>query len=192
MKRARILSSLVCLVAVGAVLAPANAGIAVIIDTGLVDNAHPDNKVDAGERLALWALAKDYGRKDLVYRGPTFKAMKVEGNQAVLTFDSVGSGLMVAKKEGLAPAREIAGGAPGGFALAGADKVWHWADAHIDGERVVVTCKAVAKPVAVRYGYSSNPVRCNLYNREALPAGPFRTDDWPIPAEVMRKLLGRN
>lgn len=170
----------------------ANTGLAVITDTGLVDNAHPDNKVDVGLRLAVWALKNDYGQEECVYSGPIFKEMKVEGNQAILAFDSVGSGFMVGKKEGLKPTTEIKDGIVGGFAIAGADKVWHWANAAIDGERIVVTSKDVPSPVAVRYGFSSNPVKCNLYNREGLPTGPFRTDTWAIPEEVVKKLRGRN
>jgi sialate O-acetylesterase len=166
----------------------ANTGIAIITDTGLIDNAHPDNKLDAGVRLALWALAKDYGRKDLVYSGPIFKEMKIEGDQAVLTFESVGSGFMVGKKEGMKPTQEIKAGTVGGFAIAGADKKWRWADAAIDGERIIVTCKNVEKPVAVRYAYTSNPVKANLYNRQGLPTGPFRTDTWAVPIETVRTL----
>ena len=153
-----------------------HTGMAVIIDIGDARNIHPKNKFDVGERLALWALAKDYDKKDLVYSGPIYKGMKVDGNKVVLSFDHVGGGLMVGKKEGLAPTKEVPGGELKHFAIAGADKKWLWADAKIVGDTVVVSCDAIAKPVAVHYAYSMNPEGCNLYNKEGLPASPFRTD----------------
>jgi len=147
-------------------LALPNTGMAVIIDIGEADDIHPKNKQDVGKRLALWALAKTYA-KTLVYSGPLYKSMNVEGNKIVLRFDHVGGGL-VAHGEG--PLK--------GFAIAGADRKFVWADATIDGDKVVVSSEKVAEPVAVRYAWADNPV-CNLYNKEGLPASPFRTDDWP-------------
>ena len=85
---------------------------------------------------------------------------------------------MVGKKNGLDPAQEDESGTLGRFAISGADKVWHWADAVIDGNTVVVSSKEVSKPVAVRYGYTMNPRGANLYNKEGIPASPFRTDNW--------------
>ncbi len=155
-----------------------NVGMAVITDIGEVRDIHPRNKQDVGLRLALWALANDYGQSDLVYSGPLYKSHTVEGNTIRMQFDHVGSGLMVGKKEGLAPTVEDAAGKLKRFAIAGADKQWHWADAVIDGDSVVLSSAAVAAPVAVRYAFSMNPAGCNLYNREGLPASPFRTDDW--------------
>jgi len=147
-------------------LALPNTGMAVIIDIGEADDIHPKNKQDVGKRLALWALAKTYGN-DLVYSGPIYKSMKTEGNKVILDFEHVGGGL-VAK-----------GGEPlKGFAVAGADHKFVWADAKIDGDTVVVSNDEVSVPVAVRYGWANNPV-CNLYNKEGLPATPFRTDSWP-------------
>jgi sialate O-acetylesterase len=147
-------------------LAQPNTGMAVIIDIGEANNIHPRNKQDVGRRLALWALAKTYGR-DVVYSGPTYQLMAVEGNKAVLHFQHVGGGL-VAK-----------GGEPlKGFAIAGADHKFVWADAKIEGDTVVVSSPQVAEPVAVRYAWANNPV-CNLYNKEGLPASPFRADDLP-------------
>jgi sialate O-acetylesterase len=143
-----------------------NTGMAVIIDIGEADNIHPKNKQDVGKRLALWALAKTYGKK-LVYSGPIYKSMKVDGNSIVLSFDHVGGGLVAKGGEELK-----------GFAIAGADKKFVWADAKIEGDTVVVSSEKVAEPVAVRYAWADNPV-CNLYNKEDLPASPFRTDDWP-------------
>jgi sialate O-acetylesterase len=146
-------------------LALKNTGQAVIIDIGDAADIHPKNKQDVGKRLALWAQAQVYG-KDVVYSGPVFKAMKVEGAAARLSFDHVGGGL-VAKGEKLV-----------GFAVAGEDRKFVWADAKIEGAEIVVSSPEVAKPVAVRYAWADNPA-CNLYNQEGIPATPFRTDDWP-------------
>jgi len=143
-----------------------STGQAVIIDIGDADDIHPKNKQDVGKRLALWALAKDYGR-DIVYYGPQYKSMAVQGNKIVLGFDHVGGGL-VAK----------GGGPLEGFAVAGEDKTFVWADAKIVGNTIEVSCPKVAKPAAVRYAWADNPV-CNLYNTEGIPASPFRTDEWP-------------
>jgi sialate O-acetylesterase len=147
-------------------LALPNTGMAVIIDIGDANDIHPKNKQDVGKRLALWALAKTYG-KELVYSGPIYKSMRIEGHNIILRFDHVGGGL-VAK-----------GGEPlKGFAIAGADRKFVWADARIDGQTVVASSDKVPEPAAVRYGWADNPV-CNLYDKEGLPATPFRTDDWP-------------
>ncbi|MBT3374580.1 MAG: sialate O-acetylesterase [Lentisphaerae bacterium] len=154
-----------------------NVGMAVIIDIGEARDIHPKNKQDVGKRLALWALAKDYG-KDVVFSGPLYRKSTVEGSKIRVSFDSIGSGLIVGKKDGLAPVVEVSDGKLERFAIAGADKVWQWGDAVIDGQTVVVSSPKVAVPVAVRYAYSANPVGCNLYNREGLPASPFRTDSW--------------
>jgi len=147
-------------------LALANTGMAVIIDIGEAKNIHPKNKQDVGRRLATWALGTTYGRKT-VYSGPIYKSMKVDGNRITLSFDHVGGGL-VAKGEG--PLK--------GFAVAGADEKFFWADAKIDGDTIIVGSDEVSEPVAVRYAWADNPV-CNLYNKEGLPASPFRSDDWP-------------
>ncbi len=151
---------------------------ACIIDIGEAGDIHPKNKYDVGKRLALWALAKDYGEKDLVYSGPIYKTMKVEGDEAHIKFDHAGGGLMAAKKEG---PRSIEPPQPAerleGFAIQGADGKWHWANAKIEGDEVVVTSPEVDKPKAVRYAFSMNPDKANLYNKEGLPASPFRTDE---------------
>lgn len=143
-----------------------NTGMAVIIDIGDADDIHPKNKQDVGKRLALWALAKTYG-KDLEYSGPIYKSMRTEGNKIILDFEHIGSGLVAKGGEALK-----------GFAVAGADRKFVWADAKIEVDKVVVSSKEVNEPIAVRYGWANNPV-CNLYNKEGLPASPFRTDDWP-------------
>ncbi len=158
-----------------------NTGMAVITDTVPLAQAgdiHPGNKYDVGLRLAQWALGKDYAQKGVVVSGPLFKALKVEGGKARLQFDHVGSGLMVGKKAGRAPAVEDKEGKLARFAIAGADKKWVWADAVIEKDSVVVSSPEVAEPAAVRYGYEMNPTGSNLYNREGLPASPFRTDAW--------------
>ena len=162
-------------------LAIPNTGMAVTIelaDVGNPGNVHPGNKRDVGERLALWALAKNYGKTDLVYSGPLYKEIKVEGSKIRVFFDSVGSGLTVATKKGYDPVVKKPQGKLQKFALAGEDKKWVWADAVIEGKTVVVSSPAVPNPVAVRYAYSINPDGCNLYNNEGLPASPFRTDAW--------------
>jgi sialate O-acetylesterase len=143
-----------------------NTGMAVIIDIGDAKDIHPKNKQDVGKRLALWALAKTYD-KDVVYSGPLYKSMTKKDEQIILSFDYVAGGL-VAK-----------GGEPlKGFAIAGADHKFVWADAKIEGDKIVVSSDKVADPVAVRYAWADNPV-CNLYNKADLPASPFRTDTWP-------------
>jgi len=160
-----------------------NTGMAVTIDLGEAENLHPNTKFDAGNRLALWALAKDYGRKDLFCSGPLYKGMKIEGNKIRISFDYVGKGLMVGSKTGREPVQEVADGKLKRFAIAakdGAEKTglkWFWAEAVIDGDSVVVSCPEVQQPVAVHYAYNGNPSGCNLYNKNGLPASPFRTED---------------
>lgn len=154
-----------------------NTGMAVIIDIGAGGDIHPRNKQDVGWRLAQWALAKEYG-KDIVPSGPLYKSYQVEGNTIRIEFDHVGKGLMVGKKEGLEPVQKDEQGSLKKFAIAGEDKVWHWADAKIDGNSVIVSSPKVQKPVAVRYAFQMNPVGCNLYNEAGIPASPFRTDNW--------------
>jgi len=143
-----------------------NTGMAVATDIGEANDIHPKNKQDVGERLALWALAGTY-LKDVVYSGPLYSSMTVKDSEIVLHFQHV-DGSLVAK-----------GGEPlKGFAIAGEDRKFVWADARIEGQTVVVRSDKVAKPVAVRYAWADNPI-CNLYNQAGLPASPFRTDGWP-------------
>jgi sialate O-acetylesterase len=145
-----------------------NTGMATIIDIGEADDIHPRNKQDVGKRLALSAYKVAYG-KDIVYTGPTFESMKIEGNKAIITFINTGSGLMVKDLYGYL----------NGFTIAGEDKVFHWAKAEkVDDQTVVVCSDEISAPVAVRYGWADNPHDLNLYNKEGLPANPFRTDDW--------------
>ncbi len=155
-----------------------HTGMAVITDIGAANDIHPRNKQDVGWRLSQWALHQTYGMKDVVPCGPLYKSHKVEGGSIRITFDHVGGGLIVGKKEGLKPTKEVKDGKLARFAIAGADKKWHWAEAAISGGEVVLKSAEVANPVAVRYAYTMNPAGANLYNNEGIPASPFRTDDW--------------
>lgn len=162
-------------------LAIPNTGMAVITDTvpfAERGDIHPRNKYDVGARLARWALARDYGQSDVVCSGPLFKTLRIDGANARLEFDHTGAGLMVGQKEGRQPATEDANGKLKRFAIAGADQKWHWADAVIEKNAVIVSSPQVPQPVAVRYAFEMNPEGANLYNREGLPASPFRTDSW--------------
>ena len=161
-------------------------GMAVITDIGEARDIHPRNKQDVGWRLAQWALHQTYGLNDLVPSGPLYKSQKIEGNAIRVFFHHVGEGLMVGKKSGLDPVREVNDGRLEHFAITGADMKWVWADAKIDGETVVVQSPDVVEPIAVRYAFTMNPERANLYNRDGLPAGPFRTDTWPGPSETLK------
>jgi len=156
-------------------LAIPNTGMAVTIDVG--GPGHPRNKQDVGKRLALWPLAKVYGKK-IVFSGPLYKGHKIEGGKVRISFDHMGSGLMAGSKKGIEHVKEVPGGKLAQFATAGADKKWHWAEAVIEGNDVVVSSSDVPVPVAVRYAWDSDPKGANLYNKEGLPASPFRTDTW--------------
>jgi sialate O-acetylesterase len=163
-----------------------NAGIAVTIDIGEPGNIHPLDKPDVGHRLALAAEHIAYGDQNVVYSGPTYKSSKVEGNKIRIQFDNIGGGLTI----GRAPDRYYTAEklpipqAPDsqlqGFAVAGADQKYVWANATIDGDSVVVGSDAVPSPLTVRYAWADNPL-CNLYNKDGLPAAPFRTDNIAIP-----------
>jgi sialate O-acetylesterase len=140
-------------------------GMAVTIDIGDENELHPRNKLDVGRRLAAWALASTYDQK-LVPSGPLFERFTVDGDKVRIRFKHA-AGL-----------KTIDGGPVKGFAIAGDDHRFVWADARIDGDAIVVSSAQVSKPVAVRYGWADNPI-VNLYNNAGLPASPFRTDDWP-------------
>jgi sialate O-acetylesterase len=155
-----------------------HTGMAVIIDIGEAKDIHPRNKQDVGWRLAQWALHQTYAKKEMVPCGPLYGGHKLEADAIRVSFKHVGSGLMVGRKEGLQKTKEVVDGKLQRFAIAGADKNWFWAEATIDGDTVVVRSPEVARPVAVRYAYSMNPVGANLYNKEGIPASPFRTDNW--------------
>jgi sialate O-acetylesterase len=114
----------------------------------------------------------------LVPSGPLYTGHEIKGRKVHLSFKNVGQGLIVGKKEGLNPTQRVAEGTLKHFSIAGADKQWHWAEAKIVGDQVVLSSKAVKKPVAARYAFTMNPADANLYNMDGLPAGPFRTDNW--------------
>ena len=139
------------------------------VTTDLVDDLkdiHPKNKIPVGNRLALWALVKDYGKKDLVYSGPLYKSMKIEGAKIRVSFAHVGGGLATRDKKDLTE-----------FQIAGADGKFVPAKAVIDGETVVVSAESVAAPKNVRFGWR-NVANPNLINKAKLPASPFKTDKW--------------
>lgn len=142
-----------------------NVGMAVITDVGERNDIHPQKKEPVGARLALLARKIAYGEK-IMAMGPVYKSMKVEGNRVVLSFENVGTGL------------EARDGKLTGFEIAGADKQFQPAEAEIRGETVVVYSDKVESPVAVRFGWQNHP-EVNLWNKDGLPATPFRTDDWP-------------
>jgi sialate O-acetylesterase len=141
-------------------------GMAVAVDIGQVRDIHAENKQDVGHRLALVARAVAYG-EEIVYSGPTYSGMVIEGNRMRVLFCHVGGGL-TAK-----------GGTLKGFAVAGRDQKFVWADARIDNKSVVVSSPQVPQPISVRYAWGDNP-EVSLYNVEGLPASPFRTDDWSV------------
>ena len=150
-----------------------NVGMAVITDVGDEKDIHPKQKEPVGARLALAARALAYGEK-LVYSGPVYKAKKVEGSKVILSFDHLGGGLTA--KEGKLT----------GFAIAGEDGTFVDADAVIEGDTIVVSSPKVEKPANVRFGWK-NFTKLNLFNKEGLPATPFRTDEIPYTTIPKKK-----
>lgn len=144
-----------------------NTGMAVTTDISNINDIHPRNKQDVGKRLALWALAKTYGKTGVVYSGPLFKAVKFDGGKATISFEH-GAGLKTRDGQPVSH-----------FLIAGEDKAFVPAKAEISGDTVVVSADGVSKAVAVRYGWSHD-AEPNLANGAGLPASPFRTDDWPL------------
>lgn len=171
------------------VLSLPNTGMAVLIDLGEEESNHPRDKAPVGERLARIALAKTYGKK-IECSGPVIAGAVFDGEVARIRFQQPSEGLRVkslsadyqpdtlkAEKKPLvrnSPNSEVEG-----FAVAGSDQRWVWADARIDGDTVIVSSLKVPNPVAVRYAWSDFPI-CNLYNQAGLPASPFRSDAWPM------------
>ncbi len=137
-----------------------------IVDIGDEKDIHPQQKQPVGERLAIAARVMTYGEK-ITPAGPQFESLKIEGNKAIIHFKNIGGGL------------EAKGGELTGFTLAGADKKFHLAKATIEGDTVVVTSDEVPSPEAVRFGWANFPL-VNLWNKDGLPAHPFRTDDWRV------------
>ncbi len=142
-----------------------STGEAVIIDIGDARDIHPRNKQDVGKRLALIALAKDYGKK-VEFSGPRFREMKIVDDQIRLSFEHA---------DGI---KSSDGNKLSQFAIAGDDRKFVWAVASIEGDTVVVSSAEVPEPVAVRYAWADNPEGCNLTNSSGLAASPFRTDTW--------------
>lgn len=144
-----------------------NTGLAVTIDVGETNDVHPLNKRDVGSRLALAAQKLAYKNDSIIYSGPIYKSMAIQDDKIVIDFAHVGAGLLAKDNPRLQQ-----------FAIAGEDRKFVWANAKIEGNRVVVWNDNIKKPVAVRYAWANNPEGCNLYNKEGLPASPFRTDYW--------------
>jgi len=142
-----------------------NTGMAVITDITTLNDIHPPNKQDVGKRLALWALSKTYGQKDVIYSGPLYDSMSDDLERVVIKFKH-GEGLKSRDDKPLT-----------WFTIAGEDKKFHNANAEIKGDTVLVSSPAVAKPVAVRFGWNQL-AEPNLVNKAGLPASPFRTDTW--------------
>jgi sialate O-acetylesterase len=143
-----------------------NTGMAVTIDVGEWNDIHPLNKKDVGERLARVAKKVAY-HEDIIPAGPLFKSFKKEGGSIIVSFENVGEGLVSKNGKSLAY-----------FSIAGKDGKFKWANAEIRGDKIVVSHPDIKDPVAVRYAWADNPEGANLYNKEGLPASPFRTDDW--------------
>ncbi len=149
-----------------------NSCLAVTIDTGDPDNLHPKDKLPVGERLALCALANHYG-EHVAYSGPTLLSVDRMPGSIRLHFAHADGGLIV-KGEKLEE-----------FSIAGDDRKWYWADAHIEGDTIVLSSSSVPNPKEVRYAWQSNPA-ATLFNGSGLPAAPFRTDTWPGMTEGHR------
>jgi len=145
-------------------LALPNTGMAVTIDVGEWNDIHPLDKSDVGRRLALAAENVAYGDATVVPSGPIYRSMRTEGNRIIISFTNIGSGLMA---KGGGPLKR--------FEICGSDGKFVWAKARIVGDSVVVWSDSVSVPTAVRYAWADNPAGANLYNREGLPASPFRT-----------------
>lgn len=143
-----------------------HTALAITIDTGDANDIHPVDKQPVGERLALLALRHTYGRTDIVADGPRFARVEPAPGGLRLFFTHTDGGLVVR-------------GPLAGFAIAGRDRVWRWAEARLEGETIVVSSPAVPEPVAVRYAWQANPP-APIFNGAGLPAAPFRTDDWPL------------
>ncbi|HEU5168093.1 MAG TPA: sialate O-acetylesterase [Chitinophagaceae bacterium] len=141
-----------------------NTGMVVTIDLGEWNDIHPDNKKDVGERLALAALKLSF-KENIVHSGPIYQSSTVDGNKVIINFTNTGSGLITNDGEEL-----------GEFAIAGADKKFVWAKAKIEGDKIIVWNDSISNPMYVRYAWADDPVNPNLFNKEGLPASPFRTD----------------
>ncbi|MBK8054475.1 MAG: hypothetical protein IPK35_14725 [Saprospiraceae bacterium] len=144
-----------------------NTGMCVTTDIGVPWDIHPTNKQDVGKRLAAIALNNVYNKK-MICSGPMYKSMEISDNQAIISFDNIGTGLFTPDKYGYIK----------GFEIAGKDSVFHYAKAFIKGKTIVLFSEKVENPVAVHFGWVGDASDCNLFNREGFPAVPFRTDEW--------------
>jgi sialate O-acetylesterase len=144
----------------------ANTALTVNIDLGDWNDIHPQNKEDVGKRLAFAAEELAYNDKNVVASGPIYKSMKIKSNKVELTFSNCGSGLIA--KDGKALKQ---------FAISGTDNKFVWAQAKIEGNKVVVWNDAISNPVSIRYAWADNPDGANLFNIEGLPASPFKTNE---------------
>ncbi len=149
----------------------ANTGMAVTNDIGNLENIHPINKQEVGKRLALWALAKTYDKKEVVYSGPIYSKMEIKKNKITVHFDHAEGGLI---KNGKTLSE---------FTIAGEDQIFYPAKAKIMGNTAVVSAKEVKKPMAVRFAFTNAAIP-NLFNKEGLPASAFRTDDWQVQLDT--------
>lgn len=152
-----------------------NTGMAITTDIGDAKDIHPKNKQDVGLRLAQIALNKTY-KKDNIYTGPVFSSYKINGNKVELSFTNIGTGLTTSDKYGYIK----------GFEIAGANKKFKYANAIIEGDKVVLFQKEIEKPVAVRFSWADDATESNLFNKEGFPAAPFRTDNWPSITEGVK------
>jgi sialate O-acetylesterase len=157
-----------------------HTGMAVTIDVGEAENLHPPDKIYVGQRLALAARHVAYG-EDVAFSGPIYDSMRVDGNKIRLTFKHVDGGLTLGAPPPNAAGKTFSAGTElAGFGIAAADERFVWASAIIEGDTVIVSSDKIERPAAVRYDWAQNPFG-NLYNKNGLPASPFRTDDWPAP-----------
>ena len=151
-----------------------NTGMAVSTDIGESKDIHPKNKQDVGKRLAAVAMQNAYGKTNLVYSGPIFRSVKMDGNKALISFSSIGSGLYCKS------------GTLQGFEIAGADQKFYPATGVIKGDLVMISSGTVLQPIAVRYAWADDAPQANLFNKEGFPAGPFRTDLWKEITESVK------
>ena len=151
-----------------------NTGMCVTTDIGDPLDVHPKNKQDVGKRLAAIALNKTY-KKNIVYSGPTFKSMEIDGNKIIASFENLGSGLSTPDKYGYVK----------GFEIAGDDQIFYYAKAKIVDDKVMIYHENVKNPVAIHFGWADDASDNNLYNKEGFPAVPFRTDNWKNVTETI-------
>jgi len=142
-----------------------NTGMAVTLDIGSAKTIHPGDKQDVGDRLARWALAKNYSI-DIPYSGPLYKSMKVEGDKIILSFNYAKSGLVIKERNG-----------ENNFLIAGIDQVFRKASVKIDDDKLIISNEKIKNPIAVRYCFT-NTSEATLFNEDNLPASSFRTDNW--------------